>query len=60
MPKIHYDEIKKETKKAILYSVRDNEFWIPRSQITNNNLIEEWIEIPDWLYDAKGGDDAFT
>ena len=59
MPKIHYDEIKKETKKAILYSVRDNEFWIPRSQITNNNLIEEWIEIPDWLYEKNGGEDVF-
>lgn len=52
--KIIYDEIKKQTQKAILIQCGDDKFWIPTSQIQSEDLVGQILEIPEWLAIKKG------
>jgi hypothetical protein len=49
---IYYDEVKRETDKAKLFEIDNEEYWIPESQIRKleNNL----FTIPRWLAEEKG------
>jgi hypothetical protein len=57
MPKIMYDDILRQTKKAIRYKVGDEKVWIPISQIQHEDLIDQMIELPIWLIHEKGLED---
>lgn len=54
---VTYDSIKRETDKAILFVIGDEEVWIPTSQIDGDSgdLENEGgtIEIPEWLATEK-------
>jgi len=44
-------EMKKNAENAILVIIENNEFWLPKSQVTFEDDI---VEIPEWLVRAKG------
>jgi len=52
--KIAYDDIVRQTKKAVLYQIDDDEYWIPLSQIKEIDLISQWFVLPYWLVEKKG------
>lgn len=54
MPKIIYDEIMRQTDKAIQYEINSKKVWIPISQIGHEDLGNHIVELPIWLIEAKG------
>lgn len=53
MPRLMYDRILKQTRKAIQYQFGDKKVWIPISQLEKEICMDHIIEIPDWLVKAK-------
>jgi hypothetical protein len=49
---IDHDGVVAETEKAKLYSIGNEEIWLPKSQIEDEN--EELVAIPKWLAEKKG------
>jgi hypothetical protein len=54
MPKIIYDEIMRQTDKAIQYKIDTVKPWIPISQIISEDLGNHVVELPQWLIEADG------
>jgi hypothetical protein len=53
--KLTYDRIERETDQAVLVKFGDEEEWIPKSQILNQEFRDEdVINIPVWLAEGKG------
>ena len=48
---IRFDSIVKETDKAMLIKIGDNEYWLPKSQITVDG---DDVSMPEWLAIDKG------
>ncbi len=53
---IQYDEIvdSRETEKAYLFIIDDEEVWLPKSQVEDIRETEYVVDIPLWLAKAKG------
>lgn len=56
---IDVDEIVRETEKAFLLRIDDEEVWIPKSQISNPEDYAEGdtnctVSITDWIANQKG------
>ena len=49
---LDHQGVKKETDMAKLYDLGDQQVWIPKSQIKDEN--DEIVAIPRWLAEAKG------
>ena len=54
LPKIIYDEIIRQTDKAIQYNIAGEKPWIPISQIQYEDLGNHILGIPMWLIESKG------
>jgi len=54
LPSIIYDEILRQTDKAIQYKIGDDKPWIPISQIEHEDLGNHIVALPMWLIEAKG------
>lgn len=48
-----YDEIVKESDKAICFVTDAGDIWIPKSQILYHDKEERQVTIPQWLAEAK-------
>ncbi len=53
---IEYDELidSRETLKAYLFIIDDEEVWLPKSQVEDIRETEKVVDIPLWLAKAKG------
>jgi len=51
---IEYDSIIHDTDLSILFSICDEEVWIPLSQIDEHNVDDKWFSIHEWLAMEKG------
>ena len=52
--KLAYLKIGMSTKKAIQFYFGETRFvWIPKSQIKENNLIDGFLILPEWLIKEK-------
>ena len=51
--KVNYNNIVAETEKAILFNFGKEEYWFPKSQITDLNKKHKIFNCPKWLYDTK-------
>jgi hypothetical protein len=49
---LEHDGVIRETDKAKLFKIGDEEVWIPKSQIEDEG--DEVVAIPTWLSEAKG------
>ncbi len=51
-----YDEIvgRRETEKAYLFIIDDEEIWLPKSQVEDIRETENVVIIPLWFAKAKG------
>jgi len=54
LPSIIYDEILRQTDKAIQYKIGHDKPWIPISQIEHEDLGNHIVKLPMWLIEAKG------
>jgi len=48
-PNIEYDNVLRETPKAIFFQVGDKQVWIPTSQLEDLDVVEKVFNIPRWL-----------
>ena len=46
---VTYEEIVRETEKAILFKINDEEVWLPKSQIEVSEEGDNVVEVPEWL-----------
>ena len=51
--KILYDELVRQTEKAIQIRIGKEKYWIPISQIEKEDLVGQTMELPAWLVAAK-------
>ena len=53
---VQYDElvVSRETLKAYLFIIDDEEVWLPKSQVEDIRETECVVDIPLWLAKAKG------
>ena len=56
MAEIEYEELLKETDKAVLFNFGDREIWIPKSQIEGDYsdgsvTMSEWLAVENELID---------
>jgi len=49
---INHDGIETKTDKAVLYNIHGEKFWIPKSQIIEDN--GETLVLPQWLAEKNG------
>ena len=49
---LEYDAVLRETTGAKLYQIHNEEIWLPKSQIQDDN--GELVVIPAWLASQKG------
>jgi len=56
--KLNFDELVRETEKAILLSFEGNEYWIPISLIDEDEFYEEEgiVYVADWFVEQEGLD----
>ena len=54
MPEIIYDEIIRQTDRAIQYKIGDVKIWVPISQIKHEDLGNHIVELPMWLIESDG------
>lgn len=52
--KVMYDEILRQTEKAIELRFGKRKTWIPFSQVRKEDLTWQILDLPDWLVKDKG------
>jgi hypothetical protein len=50
---IKYQEKVHETKKAILYKINNEQKWIPKSQIVNEDTDAEVVLVKEWFVEKE-------
>ena len=60
-----YGFVTHETEKALLFEDGDNDFWVPKSQISNRRTEEfddeddiTYVEVPSWLAERIAEDEG--
>jgi hypothetical protein len=51
---ITYYSIKRETPKAILFEIDDQDVWLPRSQIVRVDEHDKVVQMSAWIAGEKG------
>lgn len=54
--RVKYDSIENETEKAVLFSISDEEIWLPKSQIKIEKE-DHVVWVPRWLADKNNLDE---
>lgn len=51
---VDYDDMKTETAKAYLFQIDGSNIWLPKSQVIDLDLQQQYVTIPEWLASEKG------
>jgi len=51
---INFDKLKHETKKAMLFDIAGDDFWVPMSQIVDVDKADKIVTITKWIAEEKG------
>lgn len=49
-----YDELLRQTDRAVQYRFDKTKVWIPISQIRDEDLVKQTVTLPMWLIEADG------